>query len=468
MAETYTFQAQGPSIEKEPVVCILNKGTRAYQISSLRMEPRFNYKAPPTSNPRLTLSTARISAYDVGAGVQVDFAPLQSDSANINSSIKIIVNPSYITISGLFCNTPNGDGILTFNTTSGLSSLLIPWAPTMSGRLGGTTFGDMVRACRKGQPLTLAQGEGVAFYATSADSLSTNRRVFQVTVSVSGETYTALVNAGSPAMTNVVFCLFNSAGSGLSCQVLDVSELPGQYGAGRNLHTSPTYGQPGIPQLTITRLPKTATYDYSGKGHVTFPVVAANSGGAGTSELVVFAGNALRVNTIMVFGETLRFMEEAGIDPVSSNAAYMRAFGQTDTFRSFSPKTQYFRGDTVSSGVTFDLMKRGLLWESKKVGLCLLPGEGLMVRSLGSERYDCVIAGEISVIQAASFPAVGDVDQGVQYGPTGADYTGTLEQPAEADVESGVSYGAGGTEFTGTYVGGGGGNTYSRGRVVNS
>ena len=58
------------------------------------------------------------------------------------------------------------------------------------------------------------------------------------------------------------------------------------------------------------------------------------------------------------------------------------------------------------------------------------------------------------------FPAVGDVDQGVTFGPTGADYTGTLEQPAAADVGLGVQYGAGGTEFTGELVGGGGGNIF--------
>lgn len=55
------------------------------------------------------------------------------------------------------------------------------------------------------------------------------------------------------------------------------------------------------------------------------------------------------------------------------------------------------------------------------------------------------------------FPSVGDVDSGITYGPTGADYTGTLEQPAESDVLSGVQYGADGTEFTGTATGGGGG-----------
>lgn len=58
------------------------------------------------------------------------------------------------------------------------------------------------------------------------------------------------------------------------------------------------------------------------------------------------------------------------------------------------------------------------------------------------------------------YPAVGDVDFGTNYGPSGTEYTGTLEQPAEADVLSGVQYGAGGAEFTGTATGGGGGNIF--------
>ena len=56
----------------------------------------------------------------------------------------------------------------------------------------------------------------------------------------------------------------------------------------------------------------------------------------------------------------------------------------------------------------------------------------------------------------AVFPPVGDVDLGVTYGPTGADFSGTLLQPATTDVANGISYGAGGTEFTGTLIGGGG------------
>lgn len=55
------------------------------------------------------------------------------------------------------------------------------------------------------------------------------------------------------------------------------------------------------------------------------------------------------------------------------------------------------------------------------------------------------------------FPLEGDVDLGVTYGPTGSDFTGTLEQPAESSVLSGVQYGADGVEFTGTASGGSGG-----------
>lgn len=67
-----------------------------------------------------------------------------------------------------------------------------------------------------------------------------------------------------------------------------------------------------------------------------------------------------------------------------------------------------------------------------------------------------------------TFPAVGDVDSGVTFGPNGADYTGTLVQPAVTNVLNGVQYGAGGTEFTGTATAGGGGSGVSRGRIVNA
>jgi len=52
----------------------------------------------------------------------------------------------------------------------------------------------------------------------------------------------------------------------------------------------------------------------------------------------------------------------------------------------------------------------------------------------------------------ATFPAEGDVQSGVQYGTDGTEYTGTFTEPGVANVELGVQYGAGGVEFTGTFV----------------
>jgi hypothetical protein len=54
-------------------------------------------------------------------------------------------------------------------------------------------------------------------------------------------------------------------------------------------------------------------------------------------------------------------------------------------------------------------------------------------------------------------PAVGDVQDGVAYGAGGTEYEGTLALPTEAQVEDGVGFGAGGTEFEGEFVGGAGG-----------
>jgi len=74
---------------------------------------------------------------------------------------------------------------------------------------------------------------------------------------------------------------------------------------------------------------------------------------------------------------------------------------------------------------------------------------------------------EQAISAGAVYPAANDVRNGVDYGPTGADYDGDLVLPVIADVKGGVSYGADGTELTGTYAAGGGGGV-SRGRITNA
>lgn len=106
-------------------------------------------------------------------------------------------------------------------------------------------------------------------------------------------------------------------------------------------------------------------------------------------------------------------------------------------------------------------IRKNQLWNANEgYEMVLREGKGIGIfkRTTGGiGRFDIAITFTIgSTLGSAVFPAVGDVDQGIAYGPNGSDYTGTLEQPAVTDVLVGVQYGAGGTEFTGEATGGGG------------
>lgn len=48
------------------------------------------------------------------------------------------------------------------------------------------------------------------------------------------------------------------------------------------------------------------------------------------------------------------------------------------------------------------------------------------------------------------YPTASQVLTGVTFGPSGADYTGTVTQPAAGNVRSGIGYGAGGAQYSGT------------------
>lgn len=50
------------------------------------------------------------------------------------------------------------------------------------------------------------------------------------------------------------------------------------------------------------------------------------------------------------------------------------------------------------------------------------------------------------------YPFVGDVREGITYGLSGTQYTGTLDIPSVGNVRWGITYGSGETEYTGTYL----------------
>jgi hypothetical protein len=135
---------------------------------------------------------------------------------------------------------------------------------------------------------------------------------------------------------------------------------------------------------------------------------------------------------------------------LATNALMFRSIPQSSRFATpmFTPWKQVI---FKSRGAENDLIIR----EGNGIAL-LQPDAG----AYGSSYQIDVIFTQESTTASAVYPAVGDVDLNIQYGPTGADYTGTLVQPATTNVLTGVQYGAGGTEFTGTATGGGGGGIF--------
>lgn len=91
-------------------------------------------------------------------------------------------------------------------------------------------------------------------------------------------------------------------------------------------------------------------------------------------------------------------------------------------------------------------------------GMVFYPGEEVRLDVAdihqSGDSFSMMVCGDEEPLASGTYPVAGDVDQGVSYGPTGTEYTGTLAQPAQGDVKKGVTYGAGGTEFTGTLEGG--------------
>lgn len=88
-------------------------------------------------------------------------------------------------------------------------------------------------------------------------------------------------------------------------------------------------------------------------------------------------------------------------------------------------------------------------------------GGGALLRAASIGVYGQTDNRDIGAVQhsdpVSTDPGRGNVESGVAYTINDVATLGTFAVPAESQVEDGVQYGAGGTEFTGTFVGGGGG-----------
>lgn len=353
----------------------------------------------------------RITAH-TGTDDAIAAMKLDSNNAALPAAVVLARRPATVTTSG--SQWDGASAIPLANDTRALSYAFAatPWAKRLRRRDAVT---GQVQHC------TLREGEGIAVSMNAVCGL-VYRFMVALTVRVAAtgacHTYTFPVTpTGLP-----IFSLLNGSGSGV---VLEVCEL-----------TYQAIGTDVLPQIALEPI------DGIGDGDTLTPVSHDSTASLGA---VIVRHNCKILMRGAKSGALISVPHEQWQVSVG--------FGSGPGLANRTSDLPYFRKNQPYAG---------------ELDIVLREGEGLAITyknagSLGRMQHSFTFT--VDAGGGAVFPGVGDVDQGVAYGPTGADYTGTLEQPAQSNVLTGVGYGAGGTEFTGTASGGAGG--MSRSRVAN-
>ena len=468
MAETYSFQVSALPREGEGLFTLINT-TDDENFELLELFADITHGGAAYNQFSCHSKVEKISA--ASGGVAVAFTGARSNAASLSGKITLAVLPSSVTYAALLRNVEACYLMQPYSTATitGQFYQQTSMGPLCRRNMSGLMFSGSGEV----QSFILAAGEGVAYSnnaeqsaATAVSTLVRRRRRYTVRITVSGDSYVADFYVPTPLGGRPLFSVFNESGSGVSCTINAIeTELVSEEADFINI--IPTYGGIGNPGFSLQYVDSIFGY-----------------GNLGVRDSITF--NPFRTNAASLSGKLLSYVGDAagGMFPEARHAGNQLRLGQANdfpyftsanTFRAFENRASLavVKPRPLSSSVQngWVVGMRQPLVEKNRCPVVIKPKEGISLIATGMPAMgvDVTIFGVINRVPPnATYPAVGDVDNGVQYGPTGTDYTGTLVQPAEADVENGVSYGAGGTEFTGTFVGGGGGNTYSRGRVVNS
>lgn len=473
MPETYYVRINAADVRplEDAFLAIENTAVdaRAYfEVVSLRVSPAAPTSAGPAgaqiANRSGLLSIYRVSAVTGGDSI----TPIQMDTADASlpAQVSVVNNPNTVTISDLFRrinDCPN------FSTQ-------------VATMLGSRTYGGSMVTHQKAhfadvwrggesvdvEPIILRAGEGIALVQEQFGLPHSMIVAAVVTNTATGASYVCRsTDVGTDrTIGGALFAIMNGSGSGVTLAV--------------KLMFLPMDGEATLtPPLRLCRMDGLAL-----TGDAVTPISSDTSKTAPSSLKVSSGPMQIRLPGEWQ-SDYYTTHGNAFVGAGAGVAAWLRynldaAVFTRKTYTNLFPDV----GIGSAIGMQSSTMHDALMFEADSgYGIIVKPGQGL---ALVSGRTS--VTGEFPLLGASStfhnydieatilyyppstgsgvFPPVGDVDQGVIYGPNGNDYTGTLEQPAEADVKSGVQYGAGGTEFTGTYVGGGG-NTYSKSRVVN-
>lgn len=437
---------------------------RYFELVSLRVSP----SAPLSNNIAAvgkpgSLSIRRITAVSGGDSI----TPILMDTADAALPAQVLVrsDPDSVTATDVFRRIADAPAYSLIVSNSQLS------ARTYGGSMMShqkSHFADIFRGGESVnvEPIILREGEGVGLFQDAYGTQHSMQTAAVVTNTATGATYICRSTDLSTdrRLGEATFAIFNGTGSGVVLAV--------------RLWVLPMDGEAVLtPALRLCRIAGIAL----GGGTVT--PIRPDTSKSVPAALQVVGGSFQPV----ISGEWQSdYYSTHGIAFVAAGTplgVWNKAPLDAGTLRR-STRAQDFRAIGEVPGLRTGTMDDDLLFSAKAgEGIIIKPGDGLglvagtvpdtnLVAARGSSSTFINFDIEAVLLHyppttSGTYPPVGDVDQGVIFGPNGNDYTGTLEQPIEADVKLGVSYGANGTEFTGTYAAGGGGNTYSKSRVVN-
>jgi hypothetical protein len=469
MPETYYLRLNAVDVRplEDAFLAIENDATddRAYfELVSLRVSPA----APASTGTARTgslLGLYRVSAVTGGDTV----APVKMDTADASfpSQVTVVNNPNSVTTTARFrrINDSPAYGVQTAN--SQFSSRTYGGSMVTHQKLH---FSDVWRGGENVnvEPIILRAGEGIALVQEEFGLPHSMIVSAVVTNTTTGATYVCRsTDVGTDrTIGGALYAIMNGSGSGVTLAV--------------KMMFLPMDGESALtPSLRLMRMG-----GYSMRGDAA-TVISADTSKTAPSSLKVSVGPMqIRLpgewQPDMYTTHGLAYQGTGALLQAWLNAQLNAGVFTRKTYTNIFPNVGIGNAIGFQSSTMDDCL---MLDAAPGSGIIVTPGQGLALvggrfqelsqeplRGAASTFHNYDIEATILYYPptvSGTYPATGDVDQGVLYGPNGNDYTGTLEQPAEADVKLGVSYGANGTEFTGTYSGGGGGNTYSKSRVVN-
>ena len=454
---------------EDGLLAIFNNETsddrRYFELVSLRVSP----SAPVSNNTAGvgragSLSIRRITALTGGD----QLTPVKVDTGNASLPAQVLIrnDPDSVTATDVLRRIADAPAYSNTIANTQFSSR------TYGGSMMTHQKSHMADIWRGGEsadvePIILREGQGLGLFQGAYGSQHSMQTAAVVTNISTGATYICRSTDLSTdrRLDEATFAIFNGTGSGVVLAV--------------KLWVLPMDGDAVLnPSLRLCRISGIA------QGGDTVTPIMPDTSKTAPAALVVKSGPLQP----RISGEwQADYYETHGIAYQGAGvslAAWNKAQLDAGTF-SRTVMTNIFPAiGEVKIGMQRAALDNDLLFDAKPgQGILLKPGDGLALVS-----GTTMVTGGTQAVNSSStfinydieavllhypptvsgtYPPVGDVDQGVLYGPNGNDFTGTLEQPAITDVKLGVSYGANGTEFTGTYAGGGGGSGYSKSRVVN-